>query len=154
MSRSIGKYAVTFFVLSVFDRMTKTIALVWCLSEKVMMSCVSYETVLNRGLALSIGGHGSLWTVWLSFGAAGIVTLYCCFYAYTLWRRNQSLWGIGSIIVGAFSNMTDRIFYGGVIDFIVIHYHDWVFPTFNVADVMICCGVALLIMQHREANSE
>ncbi len=44
--------------------------------------------------------------------------------------------------------MFDRIHYGWVIDFIDVHItrggmeHHW--PTFNIADVAICVGVALM----------
>ena len=51
----------------------------------------------------------------------------------------------GLILAGAIGNLWDRIFHHHVRDFIDIHigvkYH-W--PTFNIADSMICIGVGLL----------
>lgn len=41
------------------------------------------------------------------------------------------------IIAGAYSNLLDRIFYGGVIDY--LNFNFW--PVFNLADVMITVGV-------------
>jgi signal peptidase II len=49
----------------------------------------------------------------------------------------------GTILGGAAGNLVDRIRLGSVIDF--INFHFW--PTFNVADIAICVGVFLLVIQ-------
>jgi signal peptidase II len=38
------------------------------------------------------------------------------------------------------------VFRGHVIDFIRVHYSDWYFPAFNVADSAITVGAALVIL--------
>jgi signal peptidase II len=52
------------------------------------------------------------------------------------------------ILAGAIGNLWDRIFYHHVRDFIDVHlgmgYH-W--PTFNIADSLICIGVVLLFCE-------
>lgn len=48
------------------------------------------------------------------------------------------------IILGAISNLYDRIAYGYIIDYIYIPY----FTVFNLADMMICGGILLLIIQN------
>jgi signal peptidase II len=48
------------------------------------------------------------------------------------------------IITGAFSNLLDRLFYGGVIDFIVVWFGDWSWPAFNIADAAILLGIAFV----------
>jgi signal peptidase II len=50
------------------------------------------------------------------------------------------------ILGGAIGNVYDRITLGHVIDFIVWHYRDNYFPTFNIADSAICVGAGLLIL--------
>ena len=51
---------------------------------------------------------------------------------------------VASGIVG---NCTDRLWHGAVIDFLRFHWRnaaEW--PSFNVADSAICCGVALFVI--------
>ncbi len=73
-----------------------------------------------------------------------IVTLYS-----RLQPKQRALkWGLPLVLGGALGNVFDRIHYGWVIDFIDVHItskgieHHW--PTFNVADIAICLGVALM----------
>lgn len=63
---------------------------------------------------------------------------------------NQQLliWGLGLIASGAMGNFIDRVRFNYVIDFIVWKYtdaHRW--PTFNVADALICVGVGFMIIE-------
>jgi len=53
---------------------------------------------------------------------------------------------LGLIIGGALGNIADRLRIGAVVDFIDAHYGGWHWPTFNMADVAIVCGVAALIL--------
>jgi signal peptidase II len=46
---------------------------------------------------------------------------------------------------GALGNVLDRIMYGAVVDFIDLHYANWHWPAFNIADSAICIGAALII---------
>jgi len=50
----------------------------------------------------------------------------------------------GLILVGAISNIVDRIFYGAVIDYIYIPIIN--FPVFNISDIAICTGAGLLVL--------
>ena len=48
---------------------------------------------------------------------------------------------------GIAGNCTDRLWHGAVIDFLRFHWRnvaEW--PSFNVADSAICCGVALFVI--------
>jgi len=49
------------------------------------------------------------------------------------------------ILSGALANVFDRIVYSAVPDFIDIHYHNFHWFIFNVADIFITLGVLLLI---------
>ena len=50
------------------------------------------------------------------------------------------------ILAGAGGNLIDRGLRSQVIDFIRVHYYDWNYPIFNVADSAITIGVTLIIL--------
>ena len=96
-----------------------------------------------------------------------LVSVAAIAFIVTLYRRLQPRqyalkWGLPLVLGGALGNVFDRIRYGFVIDFID-YRADWIkkgneliqkhypghivtdhWPTFNVADVAICVGVALM----------
>ncbi len=54
---------------------------------------------------------------------------------------------IGAVLGGAIGNLTDRIVYGAVIDFLDFRLGGGtIWPTFNMADSWIVCGVAILMV--------
>ncbi|MCA9522565.1 MAG: signal peptidase II [Myxococcales bacterium] len=57
------------------------------------------------------------------------------------------VWAFAMIVAGAIGNFVDRVRYNYVIDFIQWHWNDKAYwPTFNIADVAIVVGVALLVL--------
>jgi signal peptidase II len=61
-------------------------------------------------------------------------------------RRRWSGWAFPLIFGGAVGNLVDRIRMGYVIDFLEFHLKGVHWPTFNVADIGITVGVALLLL--------
>ena len=53
--------------------------------------------------------------------------------------------GFAFVIGGSFGNVTDRIFYSSVPDFIDLNYNGFHWFVFNVADIFITIGVIMLI---------
>ncbi len=51
------------------------------------------------------------------------------------------------IIGGALGNFYDRVFYNAVPDFIDLHYNNFHWFTFNVADIFITIGIIILIIR-------
>ena len=54
----------------------------------------------------------------------------------------MSLLGLSLIILGALSNLLDRLIFGYVIDYINI----FIWPVFNLADAMIVVGIIFYII--------
>jgi signal peptidase II len=50
--------------------------------------------------------------------------------------------GLFFIVAGASGNLTDRLFYGHVLDFIDLR----IWPVFNIADSAICFGACLIVL--------
>lgn len=51
------------------------------------------------------------------------------------------------VTAGALGNLIDRTVYGYVVDFLDFYWQHWHWPAFNVADIAICLGAALLIVE-------
>ena len=69
--------------------------------------------------------------------------------------RRKAKWHCVSyalFIGGAIGNLIDRVVHGYVIDFLLFYLQDesgritWAYPAFNVADIAVCCGAALLVL--------
>ena len=55
---------------------------------------------------------------------------------------------LGFISSGAFGNAIDRVYFGGVIDFIDFFIYNFHWPAFNFADIFITLGVMLLLFDN------
>ncbi len=51
----------------------------------------------------------------------------------------------GMLIGGALGNALDRVLHGAVADFVHLHWGTWSWYIFNVADIAIVAGVAVLL---------
>jgi signal peptidase II len=61
-------------------------------------------------------------------------------------QHRMVLIALTAILSGAIGNFIDRIRYGYVIDFIDMYLGSYHWPTYNVADIGISCGVVLLML--------
>lgn len=59
--------------------------------------------------------------------------------------KNRKFKAVLTILcAGSIGNMIDRFLFRAVTDFIDLHFWDYVFPTFNIADSLVVCGTILL----------
>ena len=70
------------------------------------------------------------------------------FILYYMVRRAQGYeqLPLAFIVGGAMGNLVDRVRFGAVVDFLDFHIGGYHWPAFNVADVFICLGVGLYIL--------
>ena len=54
---------------------------------------------------------------------------------------------LGLILAGTLGNLFDRLVFGGVRDFMHLHYQSFDWPVFNVADCCLVFGAFLLLGQ-------
>jgi lipoprotein signal peptidase len=63
-------------------------------------------------------------------------------------RRERGLSAaLGLILAGTLGNLFDRVIFGGVRDFLHVHYQSFDWPVFNLADCFLVCGAFLLLAQ-------
>lgn len=70
-----------------------------------------------------------------------VIVAVCAAYRRLMDESRTVRWGVALLLGGAVGNLIDRVRTGRVIDF--LDFRIW--PVFNIADVGICIGVALLI---------
>ncbi len=129
------------------DRLAKAVALtIWKTQPLVII-----DRWLSLNFSKNIFVAFSLPTFFNPIIIAGIVIVVLMAYtaktiAARQWLETAAL---GWIIAGALSNLYDRLNYGYVIDYIDLSY----FTVFNVADSMICLGVAVLMWRQLFSSS-
>jgi signal peptidase II len=104
-------------------------------------------TTFNPGAAWSVGAGktGLLIT-------ASILGFIFLVWFFSTTRPDQWLvhCTIGILIAGDLGNLYDRIFNDGkVVDFIEVNLHFWPanpWPIFNIADMLLCIGVGILLL--------
>jgi len=98
---------------------------------------------LNTGAVFSIGrGLGPLFILFTLVAGVGIVWV-----AWTHGGTSRLLSaGLSLVLVGALGNLWDRLWHGGVRDFIDVYVGQRHWPTFNVADMAICTGAGIIIL--------
>lgn len=136
--------------LFMVDQMTKAWAarrLRFGGDQEIIPGLLNFAYAQNTGVAFSmLDSHGEAGRFGLSAVAilAGVLVL---FYFWRIPRNNDRLLsGLALLLAGIAGNVTDRLRLGFVIDFIDVQFGNWHYPTFNVADMAICFGAGLLIL--------
>ncbi len=102
---------------------------------------------VNTGGAFGIlAGAGE--TRHLFFQIVSVVAIIGLFYFYLSSKNRTKLFLIGCALVsgGAMGNLTDRIRFKAVTDFLDFHIGIYHWPAFNVADSAITIGALLLLI--------
>nr|CBA71611.1 lipoprotein signal peptidase [Arsenophonus nasoniae] len=101
----------------------------------------------NPGAAFSFLADKGGWQRWFF---AFVAIVICVVLIVMMYRQsvNKKLSNIAYALVigGALGNLCDRLVHGFVVDFIDFYVGDWHWPTFNIADMAICVGAALIIL--------
>jgi signal peptidase II len=104
---------------------------------------LGFTTTVNHGAVFGIGQGLVLWFLLFSLIAMAIIL-----WAFLTSRKNQFLVHItlGMITAGALGNLYDRALYHGVRDMLRF-YVAWYPYIFNIADVLLCIAVPLLMLR-------
>ncbi|SEI48825.1 signal peptidase II [Azotobacter beijerinckii] len=115
---------------------------------EIVPGLFSWTLAYNTGAAFSFLAGESGWQRWLfaliAIAVSGVLVVW-------LKRlRSAETWlavALALVLGGAVGNLFDRVAYGHVIDFILVHWQDrWFFPAFNLADSAITVGAIMLAL--------
>lgn len=121
-----------------FDRFLRQAAVGNAFGQKdLFFGFFEFSFAKNYGIAFSLPIGG----LWLLVLIAAILVILL--FVFVLWVDKRDIRSIPllGIILGAASNLWDRLVYGFVIDYLDLSY----FTVFNLADVMIVSSAAILI---------
>jgi signal peptidase II len=108
----------------------------------------SWVLAYNTGAAFSFLAGAGGWQRWFFALIALIASVVLVIWMKRL--RNNETWlaiALALVLGGAVGNLIDRMLHGHVIDFILVHWQSrWYFPAFNLADIAISIGAAMLVL--------
>lgn len=97
----------------------------------------------NPGAVFGIGAGMRFFFIFFAFVALGVILWAVRAYG----RTSRFLtFGFGLLLGGAMGNLWDRIVHATVRDFIDFYINHWHWHTFNIADVAITTGCAIIIL--------
>ena len=99
----------------------------------------------NPGIAFSM--LADLGSVGLIVVTLAVIALIVTIALRTDPAQRLAHFGFALIIGGALGNLIDRIWHGYVVDYILFHLPSWSFAVFNLADVFISVGAALVVLE-------
>lgn len=101
----------------------------------------------NTGAAFSLLSDAGGWQRYFFTVVASVISLGIAVWLVLLPRASWLLaLSLGLILGGALGNLWDRVVLGYVVDFISVHYRDWYFPAFNLADSAITVGAGCMLL--------
>jgi len=114
----------------------------------VLLPVLELMRLHNEGAAFSFLADASGWQRWVFVALGAGVSVGIAVWLFRVPPRGHRLLAAALSLVmgGAIGNVIDRVRFGYVVDFIRVHYEQWYFPAFNVADSAITVGAALLIL--------
>ena len=108
----------------------------------------SWTLAYNTGAAFSFLADADGWQRWFFAAIALVVSGVLVVWLKRL--KADETWlalALALVLGGALGNLFDRVAYGHVIDFILVHWQNrWYFPAFNLADSAITVGAILLAL--------
>ena len=108
---------------------------------KVINNFFYIDMVTNEGAAFSLFPGANILFIIIAIGV--LMYIDKCII-----KDSNHFLFISLIIGGVIGNLFDRLLYGEVLDFLSFKYGTYYFPIFNFADVFICIGVVLLIIEY------
>ena len=99
----------------------------------------------NTGAAFSFLSDQGGWQRYFLIAISLLAVLYIPWLINQYKKNILIVIGLLLILGGAIGNLYDRVSYGYVIDFIYLHFAEFYWPAFNVADSAISLGVLLFL---------
>jgi signal peptidase II len=138
------------------DQVTKLAILEWVQPPPAGVSITGFLAIVlvwNRGMSFGMFNTGDPLVPWI-LGALAVAVAIGLVWWLAKAQRWLVILGVSLVLGGAVGNLIDRLLYGAVVDFVLLHAGGWRFPAFNVADSAITLGVIALLWDSLFAGQE
>ena len=138
-------FFITVFLLYLCDQTSKFLIVSWMNpgeSVPVVKNFFNVTYIRNSG---TIFGFFQQYTAILTIlSAIALIAIVVLFVLFS--KKDRTLY-LSCILIagGALGNLSDRIRWGYVVDFLDFHLKGWHWPAFNCADVAITAGIILIL---------
>ena len=147
----LKKFFFSFIIVLIifaFDRFSKIYILNLAEGEKYINiyinSFLNFHLIWNTGVGFGL--FSSETNFYYNLITLLIVLINIIILIIIIKSQDYKLFFFLMILGGSFSNLFDRIYYQAVPDFIDMHYGDFHWFVFNVADIFITLGILCLII--------
>ena len=124
----------------ILDQVTKV--LIYGMSESIIGDFLWFESTLNTGASFGMMKNGTVFFIIVTIPMIALMIWLICSKKFMQSKFFKA--SLGVVLGGTIGNLIDRIFIGGVRDF--IYFKSINFAIFNVADIAITVGVVMLIV--------
>lgn len=140
-------FLIVIFTVFFLDRISK-IKILTNFSESVYFvnDYLNFDLIWNIGIGFGIMSTNSSVIYNLITFTIGFIILFLL-YIFLISQKLEKI-SYSIIIGGALGNFYDRLVFNAVPDFIDIHYKNFHWFTFNVADIFISVGVLIFILSN------
>jgi len=139
-----------FFILGIFltDRLSKYLIIEFdktnVESEYTILPFLNFNLIWNEGIAFGLFSFADK----SNYNILTIIIIFVTAIIFWMIIKTKELEKLGFMMIfgGSLGNIFDRVYYSSVPDFIDIHFYNFHWFIFNVADIFISIGVMLLIL--------
>tara|TARA_Y100000996_G_scaffold317627_1_gene253787 strand:+ start:253 stop:744 length:492 start_codon:yes stop_codon:yes gene_type:complete len=107
---------------------------------------LNFDLIWNTGIGFGLFSSDSAIFYNIISGIIILVIIFLIIVALAAQKFDKIIFSI--IIGGACGNFYDRLIYNAVPDFIDLHYNNFHWFTFNVADIFISIGILIFLIRN------
>jgi len=154
MVSSIKRFILFIFLFAAADQITKLFVIYYfeidvdSLNSTILFPIneyLNFYIIWNKGFAFGLFQNDINLVNNIYMILILIVIIILCIYAIQI-NRKAYYFSFSLIIGGAIGNLIDRFSYTAVLDFIDLHYNNFHWYVFNIADITITAGCILTII--------
>ena len=113
-------------------------------SEILTSKFLNIQLIWNEGIAFGLLAFDNNFSYNSLTGLIILILILIIYFIFKTYGIER--YGFIMILGGSLGNIFDRLVYSAGPDFIDIHYHNFHWFIFNVADIFITCGVLILVI--------